>query len=165
MNNVTDEWGRLDAQPTAGNRAGLYMQGGELRRNGIDTSTLGFLDLGAAIRAGTRHVEIPVLENLALSLVTPGEVQLIRAKPNAFRRDHPVAAAGYFSDPHPQEWLDALSLYDQALLVLGGRPGQYGTLGDWMLTWHIGLVPVAYRMDFDGFSMHPRTITGDLTGA
>lgn len=37
----TDEWGRLAPQPEAGNRAGLYMQGGELRRHGGDPATLG----------------------------------------------------------------------------------------------------------------------------
>jgi hypothetical protein len=162
-----DEWGRLGVVPEAGNRAGIYTTGGELRRNGVDPLSLGLLDIGTAVRRRDEQVEVPVLPNVALSLIVPGEVQLIRAKPNVFRRNHPVLAASVFQDEHPKQWMDRLAEFDQAVLVYTPRrPGDFPTLGEWMSYWHIGLVPVAYRADFDGFSLHPAgtKITGKLGG-
>ncbi|POH69165.1 hypothetical protein C3B59_05875 [Cryobacterium zongtaii] len=163
-----DEWGRLSALPEAGNRAGIYTTGGDLRAHGIDPLTLGLADLGAAIRRGDDQLEIPFLSNIALSLVVPGEVQLIRAKTNVFRRDHPVIGAGVFTDSHPAEWLETLAKFDQSVLVYAPHgPRHYSSYGKWLEHWHIGLLPVAYRVDFDGFSMFPpgTTITVKLDDA
>ncbi|MDY7544567.1 hypothetical protein QN345_01670 [Cryobacterium sp. 10I1] len=160
-----DEWGRLAALPEAGNRAGVYTTGGDLRAHGIDPLTLGLVDLGAAIRRGDDQLEIPFLSNIALSVIVPGEVQLITAKANSFRRDHPVIGAGVFTDDHPADWLETLATFDQSVLVYAPHgPHHYSSYGKWLKHWHIGLLPVAYRVDFDDFSMFPpgTTITVNL---
>jgi hypothetical protein len=165
MMDTEDEWGRLGALPEAGNRAGVYTTGGDLRAHGIDPLTLGLADLGAALRRGDDQLEIPFLSNIALSLIVPGEVQLIRAKANSFRRDHRVIAAGVFTDRHPAEWLAALAEFDQSVLLYApSGPRGHASYGHWLETWHLGLLPVAYRVDFDGFSMFPpgTTITVNL---
>ena len=165
MMDTEDEWGRLDALPEAGNRAGIYTTGGDLRANGIDPLALELADLGAAIRRGDEQLEIPFLSNIALSLIVPGEVQLIRAKTNSFRRDHPAIGTGIFTDSHPVEWLTALAKFDQSVLVYTPRgPRGFASYGTWLENWHIGLLPVAYQVDFNGFSMFPpgTTITVNL---
>lgn len=158
-----DEWGRLAALPDLGNRAGIYTTGGDIRVRGRNPLSLGLVDLGAA-RHTSEPLEIPVLADLALSVVIPGEISLISAKANAFRRDHPVIGTGVFDDEHPAHWLASLAEFDQAVIVYtpGGGPCAFPDLAAWMDQWHIGLVPVAYRLDFDGFSMLQPGLTLDL---
>jgi hypothetical protein len=163
--NREDEWGRLRPQGKAGNRAGVYTMGQELRAVGITPTDLGLVNLGAALRRGDEQIEIPVLSDLALSLAVPGEVSIIRGKANPFRRNYPVLATGEFTDEHPKDWTDALAKYDQALLVFTpAKVSTFATIGDWRKEWHVALVPVLYTANDDGFSMLPPglSITGDL---
>jgi hypothetical protein len=162
---TADEWGRLSALPEAGNRAGIYTTGGDLRANGVDPLSLGLADLGAAIRRGDDQLDIPFLSDIALSFIVPGEVQLIRAKANVFRRGFPVIGAGVFTDHHPADWLATIAQFDQSVLVyVPNGPRHYSSYGKWLEHWHIGLLPVAFQLDFNGFSMFPpgTTITVNL---
>lgn len=159
-----DAWGRLARMPMLGGLAGIYnlgvelrLDGVELRLDGVDPHTLGMLDARAAAKAGQSAVAIPTVEGVALSLVSPGEVQVIRVGPTgAFRTENPIVATEMFSEEHPREWVDALAEFGQAAFIVAPRsPLAYSSIEESLSTSLVGVIDVAYQVDADGFSITP----------
>lgn len=147
----TDLWLRLDPMPDFGGHPGIFMEGGELAKNGNTPASLGMLDMSQPVAGDVDQVRVPDLPGIALDVHKGGIVRLVAPKPNPFRRDYPVLAEGSFVDEHPDLWVQSLAHHGQAVLAIGQKPAAFPTIHDWQKTWHVGIVPLVIEPGFTGF--------------
>lgn len=160
MQSQDNTWARLDRHPALGNLPGIFCTPLEWEVQGVDLTSLGLLHIGPAMRTalGNRQtVEVPVLKNIHVSLLTQGEVQFL-AMGEGSHENPPVLASSVFTDEHPQEWLDMVQS-ELRLFVAVGRlgPNRFNTFGEWADTWSVAVAPVAQWLDGRGVWMTPPT--------
>lgn len=146
MDNV---WVRLVKIPSLGNLMGIYSTLPEWGLYGHSTESLGLVPL-ASLKQGS---EIPVVQGIGLDVGAGRDVRFLRLAPGSLEEDPEVVVAGNFGDRHPDEWVNQLFTDGRGVLAIGEKsPERFATMGDWMDTWHIGIVHTTGYYTADGVS-------------
>lgn len=122
---------RLRRLPVFGDVAGIFLPSAEWRVRGVDPAEVGFRP-GRELMTGE---DVPVLHNVAIDIHDWREVRIVQMPPDQMVRSdraQPVVEA-VFPDPHPAEWVDALTADEIGVVVVGDRPpAVYRTFNEWL---------------------------------
>lgn len=130
--------------------SGLYMPALEWKANsGVDPSTVGFQAFADLTPTGRLYV----LQDIFVDIGEWREIRIVRMPPNTVvpADSVEVLAEVVFDDTHPPEWVEQLTDAKAAFVTVGDQPpGVFATIGEWLDTTHLAVVPVAQWVSDDG---------------